>query len=234
MEEGKYGRVLNRYISVEQLTTDAKLAGVLTVGGPIRYKLQDDSHVSLQFLKSAVTPKMHDHFDADPSNSIVDVLALPLLWACHEPSLSHMIHPQVLSRVHQGYNSIRGKHGITYNPVYKVPLYISRVENLVFIQEAVAMGEGEGEATGSQAATAAAQSSQIQTLILSINRLDKRQTENQQQLQQHMSELRRYTTTQFKQVHTNMNRFAASLARRLGPTRPGASDASIYHTLNNT
>jgi hypothetical protein len=96
------------------------------------------------------------------------------------------------------------------------------------------MGEGEGEATGSQAATAAAQSSQIQTLLFSINRLDKRQTENQQQLQQHMSELRSYTATQFKQGHTNMNRFAASPTRRLGPTRPGASDASICHTLNNT
>jgi hypothetical protein len=96
------------------------------------------------------------------------------------------------------------------------------------------MGKGEGEATGSQAATAAAQSSQIQTLLLSINRLDKRQAENQQQVQQHMSELRSYTETQFKQVHTNMNRFAASPTRRLGSTRPGASEASICQTLNNT
>jgi hypothetical protein len=104
-----------------------------------------------------------------------------------------MIHPQVLLRVQQGYNSIRGKHGNTYNPVYKVPLHISRVENLVFIQDAVTMGEGGGEATGSQAATAAAQSRQIQTLLLAINRLEKRQAENQKQLQQHMSEMRSYT-----------------------------------------
>jgi hypothetical protein len=153
---------VNRYISVDQLTTDAKPAGVLTVGGPIRYKLKDDIHVSLQFLKSTVAPNMHKHFGADPSSSIADVLTLPLLWACHEPSLAHMIHPQVLSRVHQGYNSIRGQHGITYNPVYKVPLHTSRVENLVFIQDVVAIGEceGEGEATGSQSATAATQSSQ--------------------------------------------------------------------------
>jgi hypothetical protein len=123
----KNGRVVNRYISVKQLTTDAKLAGVLAVGGPIRYKLKDDSHVSLQFLKSTVAPKMHEHFGADPSNLISDVLALPLLWACHEPILHHMIYPQVLLRVQQGYSSIRGKHGNTYNPVYKVPLHISRV-----------------------------------------------------------------------------------------------------------
>jgi hypothetical protein len=79
--------------------------------------------------------------------------------------------------VKQGYNSIHGQHDVTYNPVYKVPLQISRVENLVFIQDTVAMGEGEGEATGgSQAATSAAQSSQIQTLFLSINLLGKIQT----------------------------------------------------------
>jgi hypothetical protein len=177
---------------------------------------------------------MHEHFGADPSNLIADLLALPLIWACHEPSLAHMIHPQVLSRVQQGYNSIRRKHGNTYNPVYKVSLHIQCVYNLVFIQDAVTMGEGGGEATESQAATAAAQSRQIQTLLFPINRLDKSQAENQQQLQKHMSELRCYTATQCKQVHTKINRFAASPARRLGKTRSGVSNASVCHTLNNT
>jgi hypothetical protein len=96
---GKNGRMVNRSISVEQLTTDAKLACVLVVGGPIRYKLKDDSHVRLQFLKSIVASKMHEHFGADPRNCIMTVLALPFLLACHEPSLAHLIHPQVLSRV---------------------------------------------------------------------------------------------------------------------------------------
>jgi hypothetical protein len=56
------------------------------------------------------------------------------------------------------------------------------VENLVFIQDAVTMGEGGGETTGYQAATAAAQSSHIQALLFSMKRLKKRQAENQQQL----------------------------------------------------
>jgi hypothetical protein len=121
---GRWKGGANRYTSVEQLTTDVKLAGVLAVGGPSMYKLKDDSYLSLQFLKSTVAPKMQEHFGADPSNSIVDVLALSLIWVCHEPSFAHMIHPQVLARVQQGYNIIRGKHSITYNPVYKVPLHI--------------------------------------------------------------------------------------------------------------
>jgi hypothetical protein len=166
----------------------------------------------------------------------VDVLALPLLWACHEPSLTLMTHPHILSKVHQGCNSIHFQHVITYNPVYKVPLHISRVDNIVFIQDAVIMGEGEDKATGgSQAATSATQSTQIQPPLLPINLMCKLQTDKQQQLQQHISELYSYTATQFKQVHINMSRFASSPVRRLGPTRPGASGGvSVSHTLNNT
>jgi hypothetical protein len=49
--KGGGGRVVNIYISVEQLTTDTKLTGVIAVGGTIRYKLKDYSHASLQFLR---------------------------------------------------------------------------------------------------------------------------------------------------------------------------------------
>ena len=42
----KSGRVVNRYISPEQLTTDAKVAGVLAVGGPIKYRLKQGSNVT--------------------------------------------------------------------------------------------------------------------------------------------------------------------------------------------
>ena len=90
---------MNGYISVKQLTTDAKLAGVLAVGGPIRYKLKEDSHVSHHFLVHTVVPKIYEHFSGDESNKIADVLALPLLWACHEPALAHMILPAVRARV---------------------------------------------------------------------------------------------------------------------------------------
>jgi hypothetical protein len=79
----KNGQVVNRYISVEQLPTDAKLSGILAVGNPVRYKLRADSHVSNSFLQGIVTPKMHEHFGADQSNTIDDVLALPIIWACH-------------------------------------------------------------------------------------------------------------------------------------------------------
>jgi hypothetical protein len=90
------------------LPTDAKLAGILAVGGPVRYKLKADSHISNSFLQGIITPKMHEHFGADQSNTIADVLALPLLWVCHEPTLAHTIAHDVRIRIQKGYNSIRG------------------------------------------------------------------------------------------------------------------------------
>jgi len=140
----KNGRTVNQYISVEQLTTDAKLAAILSVGGAIRYKLKEDSHVSHQFLMTVVAPKINEHFGGvDPSNRIADVLALPLLWACHEPSLSHLMSTLVRDRVLEGYSMIHGGHPADYNPVVKVPLHVSRVENQVFIQEAIDLGNGD-------------------------------------------------------------------------------------------
>ncbi|KAL7557240.1 hypothetical protein ACA910_001905 [Epithemia clementina (nom. ined.)] len=53
---GRNGRTVNRYINVEQLPTDGKVATVLCVGGPIKYKLKPNSHVTDQFLMQHVVP----------------------------------------------------------------------------------------------------------------------------------------------------------------------------------
>jgi hypothetical protein len=202
------GRFVNRYISVEQLPTDTKFVGILAVGRPVRYKLKDDSHVSNSLLHGIVTPKMHEHFGADQSNNIADVLALPLLWASHESTLAHMIAPGVRLRIQQGYNSIRGANTATYNPVIKVPLHISRVENQVFIQDTIALGCQPVVGEGAHPATASIQSNQLQTILLSINRLDQQQVEHHQKQQTHMSELQNYTATQFKITNTNVIKYA--------------------------
>jgi hypothetical protein len=123
----KNEQVLNRYISVEQLLTDAELAGILDVGGPVWYKLKADSHVDNSFLQGIIMSKMYEHFGVDQSNTITDALALPVLWTCHEPTLAHMISSVVRLVIQEGYNIIRGANPYTYNPFIKVPLHMSRV-----------------------------------------------------------------------------------------------------------
>jgi hypothetical protein len=222
----KNGRVVNRYISVEQLTTDAKLAAILAIGGPVRYKLKEDSHVSDQFLYDVVAPKIKEHFSSDASNGIARVLAPPLLWACHEASLSHMISPAVKARVQQGYNTIRGRNPADYNPVVKVPLHVSRVENQVFIEDAITMDAGNGGG-GGQAAT---QADQNQTIILSLHRLHTREMEHHQQNQVNYSQLRNYCCTQFAQMNRSMTRYSMQPVRPLGPNRNATATATTATT----
>ena len=48
----KNGRIANKHINVEQLPTDAKLAGMLAVGGPIMCKVKQESPVTHAFVEA--------------------------------------------------------------------------------------------------------------------------------------------------------------------------------------
>lgn len=54
----KNGHVVNLYISVEQLPTDAKVAATLCMGGPIKYSIKADSGVTADFIGGEVCPNV--------------------------------------------------------------------------------------------------------------------------------------------------------------------------------
>jgi hypothetical protein len=112
-----------------------------------------------------------------------------------------------------------------------VPLHISRVEHQVFIQDAIALGDQPAVGEGAHLATASFQSGQLQTILLSINRLDQRQVEHHQQQQTHMSELRNYTVTQFKNMNSNVQKCTMQPARCIGASRP-AGTSGVVHKLD--
>jgi hypothetical protein len=120
---------VNLYISVEQLPTDGRVVAILCVGGPIKYKIKTNSHLTDAFLKDVVCPGIFKHFENDPNNKIGTVLALPLLWAAHQPGLEHLMSNVVRMQIKEGYNQICGDNDVDWNPVEKVPLVITRVEN---------------------------------------------------------------------------------------------------------
>lgn len=142
------GRVVNRYINPNQLPIDAKLAGILCVGGPVKYKLKDDSNVTDAFLATAVAPALHAFFNADESNHIPKLLSVSLLYAVHVPALAHMMSDLVRNRIRNAYNGIRGTHGPDYNPVKKVPLHIWNEANHVNIAEWPAANNDGGNDRG--------------------------------------------------------------------------------------
>ena len=130
----KRGRTVHRYISPEQLPVDAHLAAILAVGGPIRYKIKEDSHVTPEFMADTVCPSM-TAFYTEESNHITDVLGPALLWAAHNPDLADLMSDQVRDRIKRGYAEIKGDHPADYNPVEKIPLLVFCVENQVHIEE---------------------------------------------------------------------------------------------------
>jgi hypothetical protein len=116
---GKTGRVVNLYINLKQLPTDGKVAGVLCVGQPVKYKLKSNSGVTRDWLLTHVVPGIRDHFDTDANNRIADVLALPLLFACIDPALEHLVSTEVKQRVQDAWLSL-SDHEAGWNPAKNV------------------------------------------------------------------------------------------------------------------
>jgi hypothetical protein len=179
------GRVVNRYVSPDQLPTDAKLAGILAVGGPVKYKLKSDTHVTSAFLRETVAPAMTAFF-TDESNHIAELLALPLLYAAHVPALAHMMTDTVRNRIINGYRAIRQDHPVEFNPVHKVPLHVYQVENQVFIEELVGLPEEANAANAGNNpiylnVNQAANRHDSNSILLSLNRIQQTQAQHHQQ-----------------------------------------------------
>ena len=71
-------RVVNCYIDTETPYIDAKVAAVLCLGGPIKYKLEEESGVTDKWLLENVTAWL-TNLHTPLQNRVSKVLALPLL-----------------------------------------------------------------------------------------------------------------------------------------------------------
>jgi hypothetical protein len=112
---GRSGRVVNLYINVKQLPTDGKVAGVLCVGQPVKYKLKAGSGVTRDWLLTHVVPGIRDYYDTDSNNRIADVLALPLRYACLNPDLEHLMSKEVMERVEAAWSALQIGNGHAIN-----------------------------------------------------------------------------------------------------------------------
>jgi hypothetical protein len=91
--------VVNFYINVKQLPTDGKVASVLCVGQPVKYKLKPNAGFTRQWLLTNIVPGISEQYEDDAANRIADILALPLLFAVMEPGCQDMVTPAVFGQV---------------------------------------------------------------------------------------------------------------------------------------
>ena len=132
---------------------NGKVASVLCVGRPVRYQLKADTEVSHAWLLANIVPGFCEHFEDDPANKIADVLALSLLWACHNPPVaSRTVSSSVVGRVTAMWaihcvEKELPRHELG-NSVEKVVLQAHWYENQLVIDELVAVPEGPGAGNG--------------------------------------------------------------------------------------
>ena len=122
----------DRYVSVNLSYPDAKVATALCVGGPCMYQLKPGSGVTTGWLRQHVVPNMlHSH---NLQESVVMVLAIPLLWAALDHEMEAYMLAPLRNRIRAGYGNIQ-LLGANSNPVKKVLVVVTGQEGEVRIDQ---------------------------------------------------------------------------------------------------
>ena len=119
------------YDDVELPFPDAKLAGMLCPGGPIRYAIVPGSGVTRGFIVDRVVLKIKAKFGGD----VAYVFGTALLWVLHSPFF--LLMPALLrDEIHSAYADVKPA-GFNENPMQKVPLIICGNEGRVHMVDAL-------------------------------------------------------------------------------------------------
>ena len=125
-------RVVFRYIDVQQLHIDAKVAGLICKGGPIKYKLKASvqDRITDEWLFTHCVPHIRHRFPND--RRLCRALGLATLFAYCDPTL----RDTRLTEYHRTRMSA-GLQGLDYgaNCVERVPLHIYSVNGNLCIDE---------------------------------------------------------------------------------------------------
>jgi hypothetical protein len=215
------GRVVNLYINSNQLPTDGKVASILCVGQPVRYKLKVNSGITRHWWLTNVVPGIQDHFNVDPRNKIADVLALPLLYACLEPGLEFLTTARVRSRVQNAWALLRGAHEIGWNPVEKVILQVYQYENSLVISEMVTVSGGATDSRNDDAISYVNREhgyqERLNILTNQMYEMKQEMLQGKMETQHMMGEFRGYCTQQFTHLHCTLGKLLHQAPTRRAP-----------------
>ena len=200
--------MVHRYIDPNQQLIDTKVAAALCVGGAVKYKLVENSNISKQWIYEYVVPSMRAFFGEE--NRISDVLALPLLWACFEPTMQDRVPAVIRNRIREAYTLCR-RLDEDVNPVCKIQLTVYRVADQVCVDELTGIITGTGGDDGAQleaAQTIGAQQEHIQQLMLQLQETKQQVASLQYSMEASIGGLRTDMGRQFSTVNRNIGRVA--------------------------
>jgi hypothetical protein len=118
------------YDDVKLPFPDAKLAGLLCPGGPIRYAIMAGSGVTRASIEDRVVPKIKAKFGRD----VAYVLGSAILWVLHSPYFA-MMPAMLRDDIRAAYADVRPA-AFNKNPMQKIPLIICGNEGRVHMVDA--------------------------------------------------------------------------------------------------
>jgi hypothetical protein len=203
-------RQQDAYTSVDLPWPDGKVAGLLCIGGPIKYYVNLKCCVTKAWILQHVVPNISDQFDS----RVAEVLGTALLWATFDSDASANVPIQIQERIHTAYtDEIRGTLQENENPVQKIPLVLFEVEGVLHIEEAeILETEEHGRGTGTVAAGRNHRDTQlISGLYARVNELQR--TTNS--MKHEITGTRAETKEGFRQVNRSLNRICNQAGRRV-------------------
>jgi hypothetical protein len=212
-------RVVFRYIDVKQLSIDAKVAGMLCVGGPIAYRFKAGVNLTDDWLFEHVVPNIRQRYPND--SRLCRVLATALLFGAMDNEIGEAYLPQAMrDRITQAYIPT---HPTIAQPVTRVPLNIYRIEDNLMIDllhgladdaaAGVAERDNGAPVAGGRvgAAALAATDPTVQAILVNIQQVRQQEAQHHQQNQDSISGLRAWATDQFRKVNNNIRAFGGTI-----------------------
>ena len=228
----KGGRVVFRYINVQQLFEDAKVAALLCLGGAVMYVIKDGiTAITNEWLFQHVVPHVRRRFRND--SRLCRVLGLSLLYICTGDNADVYVPPELRARVRRALAEL----GLdTDQPIKKVPLVVYRVEGVLNIDALVggdAPGSG-GNAGGGGDGIHGISKELVQTHLVRINRLEQSNVQNQVGTSAAISELRGYLGNQLKIVNNNVRAYGGTIQGALVRQRASNRGTTILSGESDT
>jgi hypothetical protein len=129
------------YDDVELPFIDAKVGGILCIGGPCKYKIQEGSGITDDFILENVMTKARTRV----GDNVAKVLGKALLWYIMDPCSDGDIPDFLSLRIKNAYQYIQLLPE-NVNPIKRVPVVITGHEGEVYIDEIPEMlSDSEGQ-----------------------------------------------------------------------------------------
>ena len=121
-----------------------------------------------------------------------------------------MMSDQVRMHIKAAYDGIRGDNAADWNPVEKVPLCVTRVENQLIIDELLQVDGPDGAGDNGPVLQAAmglhGHAQALQAVLNQVHQLRQQQVEGTQALQEAIVQLRHWVAGRFTLQANNINR----------------------------